>query len=203
MQYYNYVDETLGIYADQGFLSIKLQDGNTIHLKEKPMSIYQSFYGKWMLAIQIAGDEDFINSYCFNDQFSDLINEALMEIGVSRPGALSPAQMETLLIKSYDKEGNMRPGVIFGFHSTYPKFPESRLTHIPWNLRRIYGQTLIIALISILQESLPITNLMDKILSKLSLYLLYLVSWLSKGIAKFPQTLISSKRLEQIDGKTK
>lgn len=198
METFKYTDSDLGIYAEEGVLSIKTPE-RTVTIREQPMYNYEEFYSKWMTAIQIAGDEDFSNSYTFNEQFRELINEALLSIGFSFPTEFTPRQMEVLLISSKDSEGNLQPGVLFGFHSTYPKFPASRVQNINYDQRRILGVTLIQLVTFLLQEYSHSMNFMDEIRLKTSRYLLSLLSWLIKGMGKSYQIQTTLTRLEKID----
>jgi len=199
---FEYNNDSAGIYASSGIITVMDKRQNIQTIYELPMTEYENFYKHWILAMQVGSDDDFVNNYIYNNQFRDLMEKACSIVGI-KPDVLTPEQMQILFLSAENKEGNIMPGVIFGLHSTYPKFPTSRVSQIPSTVETIHLASLITLATLMLQESLPTMNWRAKPLAKLSLYLGLLLNWLIDVMSKYYEMRTSSKRLNTINGEKK
>jgi hypothetical protein len=199
---FEYNNENAGIYASTGIITVMDKKQNVQTIYELPMVEYENFYRNWILAMQVGSDDDFVNNYIYNTQFRNLMDTACDIVGID-PNYLTPEQMQILFLSTEDKDGNIIPGVIFGLHSTYPKFPTSKMDQIPSTVETIHLVSLTTLTILMLREYLPTMNWMVKPLAKISLCLGLLLNWLIDVMSRFYKIQTSSKRLSTINGEMK
>lgn len=178
-------NQRLQINGIDGFLSIKNSKGKTLVIQEQSMLVFEEFYKKWVMAVRLGGQDDFLNAWVYNESFRELTEGALGLMGVTEVGLYSLSQLEALLI---GYEGG--PGLIFQLHNSFPKL----LTQAPevrtWTISLQTAQMLTI---SMWREFTHTRSWMVKPLYKVGLYLVLCASWLSN---RTPKLLTTQKRLK-------
>ena len=178
-------DQQLQISGLDGFLTIKTNSGKTIIIQEQPMLVFEEFYKKWSMAMQLGGKDDFLNAYTFNQPFRSLIVDCLQLVGLEDVGQLTLSQIEALLLSH--KEG---AGLLFQLHQTFPKLqvqaPESKVWMISF-------KTVLMLTTLMLLEYIHTRSWMEKLPAQLGRYLVSCVSWLSN---RMPNLLTIQKQLK-------
>lgn len=175
-------DKDLRIEAAKGVL-IVLDSHNKPHrINEACMTDFEQFYSLWSVGLQLAGNETFMNAWCFVAGFKETMIDALKWLGFTDPEKFSPSQLEALLITHGD--GLELGGILFKFHQTYPKLSPKAMDSISIPTSGKMRQKQVILT---LPEFTPLNNWMAIARAKVGHYLESCATWLLSSSPKLPQ----------------